>query len=175
MSSPVWRLADGLAGWLHKDKCKNCKPDPEYLNANDGSFIIKCMVCKKNYEKEFDEDLAKRFQNNWDSVMETLTNFIWCWGKVFIAMKTWIVDKGSMKYHCQVRKNSTAIWQWKTLQMLTSNTRGFEISEYQTQDSIMIYTCKVMHYYPQMYLKSSAASAERYTMLILYFFSRHQD
>ena len=48
---------------LYKDKCKDCKSDLEQMTANDGSLISKCVGCSKNYEKDFDKNLAKRFQN----------------------------------------------------------------------------------------------------------------
>ena len=57
-------LADDLAEGLHGDKCKLCKSDLEYVTVKDGSLILKCIGYKKNYEKEFDRDLATRSQNS---------------------------------------------------------------------------------------------------------------
>ena len=56
MESSISNLPDNLAEGLHKVKCINCKPCLEYLNVKDGLLPFICSVCKKNYEKEFDED-----------------------------------------------------------------------------------------------------------------------
>ena len=37
----------------------------EYVTVNDGSIVFKYEGCKKNFKKEFDEDLAKRFENTY--------------------------------------------------------------------------------------------------------------
>lgn len=37
----------------------------EYVTVNDGSIVFKYVGCKKNFKKEFDEDLAKRFENTY--------------------------------------------------------------------------------------------------------------
>ena len=58
-------LADNLAEGLHKYKYEDCKFDLEYMTVNDRSLIFKCKDYKKNYEKEFDEDLTTRFQNTY--------------------------------------------------------------------------------------------------------------
>ena len=64
MASCLEHLTDNLAEGLHKDKCKDCKSNLEYMTANDGLLIFMCVDCNKTYEKKFDEDLFKRFQNN---------------------------------------------------------------------------------------------------------------
>ena len=64
MSSLLSSLADILAEGLQADKCKYCKSDLEYVTTKDGSLILKCIAYKKNYEKEFDGNLATRFQNS---------------------------------------------------------------------------------------------------------------
>ena len=53
-SSPS-SLADNLSEGLHKDKCKNCKSDLEYVTASavakDTILIFKCVDCNESYEK----------------------------------------------------------------------------------------------------------------------------
>ena len=39
--------------------------DLEYMTVNDGSLISKSLKCSKNYEKEFDEVLAKMIENTY--------------------------------------------------------------------------------------------------------------
>ena len=48
----------------------------------------------------------------------------WTAPKMFIRLRTWIVDKNSMKRHSQIRKNFTANWPGKTLQ----NTKPRRVS-----------------------------------------------
>ena len=53
MPSSLSSLADNLSEGLHKDKCKYCKPDFEYMIAKENTLIFKCVDCKTNYKKEF--------------------------------------------------------------------------------------------------------------------------
>ena len=61
MSSSLSSLADNLSEGLHKSKCKDCKSDLEYVTAKNNTRTFKCVGCNKNYEKEFDQDLANTF------------------------------------------------------------------------------------------------------------------
>ena len=63
MPSSLSRLADNFAEEFHKDKIT--KSDLEYLTIKDGSLIFNCVSCSKNFEKKFDENLAKRFENTY--------------------------------------------------------------------------------------------------------------
>ena len=91
MPSLLSSLAYNLAKGLHKDRCRNFKSDLECMTVNDVSLVFKCVECNKTYEKGFDEDLPKDLRINTDSVTPTLTNFVWCFKKVFIHIITWIV------------------------------------------------------------------------------------
>ena len=54
-ASSLSSLADNLSEGLHKDKCKNCKSDLEYVTASavakDTILIFKCVDCNESYEK----------------------------------------------------------------------------------------------------------------------------
>ena len=63
MSSSPLSLDDNLAERSHKDKCKNCKSNHEYMTLRNGSLVFKCVECNTYYKKMFDEDLAKRSEN----------------------------------------------------------------------------------------------------------------
>ena len=76
MSSSLSSLADNLAKGHHKDKCKNCKSDLEYMTVNDGTLVFKCVNCKKNYDEEFDEHLAKRLENTYGFCDGDTKNFV---------------------------------------------------------------------------------------------------
>ena len=63
VASLLSSLPDNLSERLHKGKWKDSKSCPEYATVNDISLVFKYIGCSKNYEEEFDEDLAKRFEN----------------------------------------------------------------------------------------------------------------
>ena len=90
-----------------------------------------------------------------DSVMKTLTKFVWYCRKVFVHMIMWIVGKDSMKLYYQTKTNSILAWQWKTSQMLTINTLKivWKILEYKTSANVMFCKWRVIHYYWQMSMK----------------------
>ena len=61
---------------------------------------------------------SKNTSKDKDSVMKTLTNLVWCCRKLFIHKSTCTVGKDLVRRNYQRRKNFTAIWQWKSSQML---------------------------------------------------------
>ena len=67
------------------------------------------MKRSKIYEKKFNQDLSTRFKKHIRFVMETLTNFVSCYRKVFIHMSIWIGGKDSMKHHYPQWKNFIVI------------------------------------------------------------------
>ena len=67
MASLLSSLADDLTKVLHKNKCKDFKFELKYVAAKSSILTFKCVDCIKNHEKEFDEDLAKRFENTYRS------------------------------------------------------------------------------------------------------------
>ena len=61
----VSSLADNLFNGLHKDKCKKCGSELEYVAAKEKTLTFKSVSCNKNYEKRFDIDstqICKRQQ-----------------------------------------------------------------------------------------------------------------
>ena len=75
MSSLLSNLADNLSEGLHNDKCTNCKSCLEYMSIKNNQLILRCFDCKKNYKKDFNKELIKRFANIYmDFVIETLIN-----------------------------------------------------------------------------------------------------
>ena len=63
MSSSLSSLVDSLTEELHNDKCTNFKSCFEHIKTTDNQIIFKCLKCNKTYEKEFNNDLIKRFAN----------------------------------------------------------------------------------------------------------------
>ena len=63
MSSSLSSLADNLPEGLHSDKCTNCKSCLDYMITEDDQLIFRCLECKNNYKKDFNNELIKRFAN----------------------------------------------------------------------------------------------------------------
>ena len=46
------------------------------MNVKDRLSLFRCVDCNKNYEKEFDKDLTKRFYSTYRFCDEALRNFV---------------------------------------------------------------------------------------------------
>ena len=65
MSTSLSNLVDNLSEGLHSDKCTDCKLDFDYMSIKDNQLIFRCFRSKKNYEKDFNKELIKRFANTY--------------------------------------------------------------------------------------------------------------
>ena len=65
MSTSLSNLVSNLSEGLHNDRCMDCKPCLDYMTTKDEQLIFKCFSCKKNYEKDFNKELIKRFANTY--------------------------------------------------------------------------------------------------------------
>ena len=63
ISSSLSSLAESFSEGLHQNKCKNWKSGLDYVIVKYNTLTFECEDCNKSYEKEFNEDLTKRFQN----------------------------------------------------------------------------------------------------------------
>ena len=59
MSSSLSSLVDNLSG-LHSDKCTDCKSYLDYMIIKDAQLIFRRFECKKNYKKDFNNELIKK-------------------------------------------------------------------------------------------------------------------
>ena len=66
MSSSLSNLVDNLSEGLHSDKCTDYKSCLDYMSIKDNQLIFRCFRCKKNYKKDFDKELIKRFANTYE-------------------------------------------------------------------------------------------------------------
>ena len=78
MSTSLSKLVKYLSEKLHSDKCTDCKSKLDYVLFKDNQLIFECFKCKKNYQKDFDKELIKRFANKYRFVMETLIKLFCC-------------------------------------------------------------------------------------------------
>ena len=76
MSSSLSNLVDNLSDRLHSDDCTDCKSYLGYMSIKDDQLIYRCFDCKKNYEKDFNEELIKRFINTYEFCNRNSNKFI---------------------------------------------------------------------------------------------------
>ena len=70
------KLVDNLSEGLHNSKCVNCKSCLDYMKTKNKKLILKFFNCKQNYEKDFNEELIKRFSNTYEFCNKNLDKFI---------------------------------------------------------------------------------------------------
>ena len=78
MASSLSSLIDNLSEGLYSDKCTDCNSYLDYMIIKGAQLIFRCFECKKNYNKDFNNELIKRFANIYDFVRETLINLFFC-------------------------------------------------------------------------------------------------
>ena len=85
-------LLDNLSDGLYNSKCINCKSFLDYMIFKDDELIFRCFECKKNYMKDFDEDLIKKFARTYEFCDEEINKFILLLRKVvcpYEYMESW--------------------------------------------------------------------------------------
>ena len=63
MSRSLSSLVNNLSVGLHRDKYMKCKSCLYYMITKDDQLIVRYFECKKNYKKDFNKELIKRFPN----------------------------------------------------------------------------------------------------------------
>ena len=81
MSSSLSNLVHTLSEGLHNDKCTDCKSCLDYMTTKDDQWnctqlIFRCFECRKNYNKEFNKELIKRFPNIYEFCIEGINKFV---------------------------------------------------------------------------------------------------
>ena len=76
MSTSLSKLVDNLSEGLHTNRCVDCKSCLDYMKTKDEKLIFRCFSCKKNYEKDFNKELIKRFANTYNFCDNDLNKFI---------------------------------------------------------------------------------------------------
>ena len=80
MSISLSSLVDNLSEERHSDKCKDCKSELDYMSVKDNQLIFQCLEfssveCKKNFNKDCNKKLIKRFANTYEFCNADITKF----------------------------------------------------------------------------------------------------
>ena len=76
MSTSLSKLVDNLSERLYNNRCVECKSCIDYMKTKDEKLVLRCFSCKKNYEKESNKELIKRFVNTYNFCDNNLNKFI---------------------------------------------------------------------------------------------------
>ena len=76
MATSLSKLVDNLTEDIHGDKCVDCKSDLSYMEIIDEALIFRCFNCKKNYKKEINKELIKRFASTYKFCNNDLNKFV---------------------------------------------------------------------------------------------------
>ena len=76
MSTSLSSLVNNLSEKLHSDKCKDCKSELDYMSVKDNQLILQCLECKKNYNKDYNKELIKRFSNTYQFCNGDINKFV---------------------------------------------------------------------------------------------------
>ena len=76
MSTSLSKLIDNSSEGIHNNRCVDCKSCLEYIKNKDEKLIFRSISCKKNYKKDFNKELIKRFANTYNFCDNDLNKFI---------------------------------------------------------------------------------------------------
>ena len=76
MSTSLSNLVNNSSERVHNDKCTDCKSYLDYMTTKDKQVIFRCFECKKNYMKDFNKELIKRFANIYEFCNGDINKFI---------------------------------------------------------------------------------------------------
>ena len=65
MATSLSKLVINLTENVHNDNCIKCKSNLCYMKVMDKKLIFRCFDCKKNYRKEINKELIKRFASTY--------------------------------------------------------------------------------------------------------------
>ena len=76
MAASLSKLVDNLTDNIHNDKCIKCKSNLCFVRAMNETLLFKYIDCEKEYEKEFNKELLKRFSNTYEFCDNDLNKFL---------------------------------------------------------------------------------------------------
>ena len=69
-------FVDNVSGALYNNMCINCKSFLDYMVFKYDQLIFRCFEYKKNYMRDFNKDLMKRFASTHGFCNEDINKFI---------------------------------------------------------------------------------------------------
>ena len=76
MSTSLSNFVNNLSEGVHNDKCTDYKSYLDYMTAKDQQLVFRCFGCKKNYRKDFNKELIKRFANIYEFCNGDINTYI---------------------------------------------------------------------------------------------------
>ena len=76
MATSLSKLDDNLTEDIRGDKCVDFNSDLSFMKVIDEALIFRCFNCKKNYKKEINKELIKRFASTYRFCNNDLNKFI---------------------------------------------------------------------------------------------------
>ena len=76
MATSLSKLVDNLTEDIHGDKYLDCKSDLGYMKVIDEALILDALTVKKNYKKEINKELIKRFASTYKFCNNDLNKFL---------------------------------------------------------------------------------------------------
>ena len=76
MATSLSKLVDNLTEDIHGHRCVDCKSGLDYMKVIDEALIFRCFDCKKNYKKEFNKELIKRFASTYKFCNNDVNKFV---------------------------------------------------------------------------------------------------
>ena len=73
------------------------------MKTKDEKLIFRCFTCKKNYEKDFNKELIKRFANTYNFCDNDLNKLILLLRKGVYPYEYLMIGKDLMKHHYLIK------------------------------------------------------------------------
>ena len=177
MSSSLSSFVDNLSEGLYSDKCTDCKSCLDYMITKDDQLIFRCFECKKNYRKDFNKELIKRFANIYELCNEDINKFVSLLRKgvyPYEYMDSWerfdetsLPDKETF-YSCLNMEGITNVGH-KHAKRVFKESNNKNLGDYH------VCVFKVIHYCVLMHLRILETNVLKYINWILLIFYLHLD
>ena len=76
MLTSLSSLVDNLSEKRHSDKRNDCKSELDHMSYEDNQLIFQCFEYKRNYMKDLNKELIKRFENTYEFCNENINRSI---------------------------------------------------------------------------------------------------
>ena len=182
MSCSLSSLVTNLSEGLHNGMCTGCKFYLDYMAIKDEKLNFRRFECKKNYEKDFNKELTKRFANTYEFCNGDINKFILLLRKgvyPYEYMDSWerfdeksLPDKVAFYSNLNMEditdvdyRHGKRVFNGVALKSLNNKNLGDYHDLYVQSDNYCL----------QMYLKILETCVLKYMSYILLIFYLHQD